>query len=187
MSPDSPKNEPLRPPHPLAVELIERLRGRPGAPILEIGRGSGRNRRALEAAGHDVSDLSERQTAPCAAAISTHALLHGTPVSIAERLSQISGRIERDAPLFATFGSKRDARYGEGKQLGRDTYASENGDEAGVPHTYFDESQLRVLLAGDWIIESLEEHDVDEVAGSWAHQERPLKNSVHWFARLRKR
>jgi hypothetical protein len=187
MSPDSPQNEPLRPPHPLALELIERLRERPRALVLEIGRGSGRNRRALEAAGFAVSDIEDASSNLCAAAISTHALLHGTPDSIAAMLSRISRRLEASATLYATFGSQRDSRYGQGVQLGRQTFAPENGDETGVAHTYFDEGQLRRLLGDEWVIESLEEHDVDEVAGAWAHQQQPLKNSVHWFARLRKR
>ena len=187
MSPNSPQNEPLRPPHPLALELIERLRHHPRASVLEIGRGSGRNRRALEAAGYTVIDIDERSGESAEAAISTHALLHGSPDEIATLLLCIADRLERGAVLFATFGSPRDARYGEGTELGPQTFAPDDGDEAGVPHTYFDEPQLRRLLENGWIIESLEEHDVDEIAGSWAHKKRPLKNSVHWFARIVKR
>ena len=187
MSQNSPQNEPLRPPHPLALELIERLGERHHAPILEIGRGSGRNRSALEAAGYNVIDVDEPATTPAAAAISTHALLHGSPQEIAATLSRIVQRLERGAVFFATFGSQRDARYGEGTRLGPLTFAPESGDEAGVPHTYFDETELRRLLERDWIVESLEERNVDRIAGSWAHQKRPLKDSIHWFARLMKR
>ena len=60
-------------------------------------------------------------------------------------------------------------------------------DERGVAHTFFDESRLRELLARHFEIESLTEHDVDEIAGSWAHQHRPLNRAVHWFAIATKR
>lgn len=187
MSPDSPQQQPLRPPHPLALELIERLRQRPGAPVLEIGTGSGRNRAALERAGHPVVDIAAAAAAPHAAAISTHALLHGMPAGIAGLLARIFDRLEPNAPLYATFGSVRDARYGEGERLDEHTFAPLDGDERGVAHTFFDEARLRAMLECDWIVETLEERAVDEIAGAWAHQTTPLKRSVHWFARLKRR
>ncbi|HUA09530.1 MAG TPA: hypothetical protein VMA98_09670, partial [Candidatus Acidoferrales bacterium] len=74
MTSDSPEAL-SRPPHPLALALIERLRERPGAEVLEVGAGSGRNTPALIAAGLRVG--SEPARGPYAAALSTHALLHG--------------------------------------------------------------------------------------------------------------
>ena len=73
MTSDSPEAVP-RPPHPLALDLIERLRDRPGARVLEIGAGSGRNTRALIGAGLRVQ--APPDSGPYAAALSTHALLH---------------------------------------------------------------------------------------------------------------
>ena len=177
MSNDSP-HAPHRPPHPLALELIERLRGRPGARVLEIGAGSGRNTRALAAAGLAVQTLPATD---CAGAISTHALLHGTRESLAAQLAQIARSLERDAPLYATFGSVRDARYGKGRALEPHVFAPLDGDEIGVPHAYFDEARLRALLAPYFTIESIYEAAVDEIAGSWAHPAAPLRNAVHWF------
>jgi SAM-dependent methyltransferase len=182
---DSPGEESVRPPHPLALALIERLRSRPGALVLEVGGGSGRNTAALEAAGYTVRGIDDG-TDSCAAALSTHALLHGTPPSIAALLERIAARLERKAPLYTTFGSINDARYGEGERIEEHVFAPASGDERGVAHAFFDETRLRALLRERWTIESIEERAVDEIAGSWAHQERPLHGAMHWFVVARR-
>ncbi|HET9031053.1 MAG TPA: hypothetical protein VFN49_12840, partial [Candidatus Aquilonibacter sp.] len=174
-----------RPPHPLALALIDRLRAHAAPAVLEIGPGSGRNTRALEAAGFRVLTLDDDAVAT--AALSTHALLHGTPASIAALLERVHSRLEADAPFFVTFGSIRDARYGAGTTIEPHVFAPADGDEAGVAHCYFDEARLRRLLARAWSIESLEETNVDAIAGSWAHAQKPLERAVHWFAKLRRR
>ncbi len=184
MNPDSPEAVP-RPPHPLALDLIERLRDRPGARILEIGPGSGRNTRALEAAGFHVR--SQPADARYAAALTTHALLHGTPASIAGELAAIAAALERGAPLFGTFGSTRDARYGTGALLEPDVYAPHAGDEQGVAHAYFDRVRLGELLAPHFTIESMREVAVDDIAGKWAHPQAPLRDAIHWFVVATKR
>ena len=184
MKADSPEAVP-RPPHPLALDLIDRLRGRPGAPVLEVGTGSGRNTRALVAAGLRVH--TALQDGPYAAALTTHALLHGTPASIGRALTTIAAALEADAPLYGTFGSTKDARYGIGTELEAHVYVANDGDEAGVPHAYFDESRLRELVATDFAIESMREVPVDDVAGKWAHTSAPLRGAVHWFVIATKR
>ena len=79
--------------HPLAVRLVEHLRGGPEIRVLEFACGGGRNTRALRGAGLDVvtiDDPTAASPAPFAglpgdfaAALSTHGLLHGTPAIIA--------------------------------------------------------------------------------------------------------
>lgn len=182
MSPNSPEHGSIRPPHPLCLALVERLRDRPGADVFEIGSGSGRNTRALLAAGFTVNATP----GPYAGALSTHALLHGTPDDIREELETIARALESGAPFFATFGSDRDARCGEGTRVADHAFAPTHGDEAGVTHAFFDRTRLRALLEERFTVESLRECDVDDVAGSWAHRERPLRGAVHWFAELRK-
>lgn len=182
MSPDSPEHGSIRPPHPLCLALVERLRERPRADVFEIGSGSGRNTRALLAAGFTVNAT----LGPYAGALSTHALLHGTPDEIRESLHAIARALEPDAPFYVTFGSVRDARCGEGTRVADHAFAPTHGDEAGVVHAFFDEKRLRAMLEEHFVIESLHERDVDEVAGSWAHRERPLRGAVHWFAELRR-
>ena len=178
MSPVSP--EPAhRPPHPLALELIERLADRTGACVLEVGAGSGRNTRALVDAGLAVCALPTQE--PCAAGLTTHALLHGTPRSIGEQLAAIAHALEPSGLLFATLGSVRDARYGVGDAREAHVYAPLDGDEVGVVHAYFDQERLRALLAPHFTIESMREVDVDDIAGAWAHTSAPLRGAVHWF------
>ncbi len=184
MNPDSPEAVP-RPPHPLTLDLIERLRDRPGARILEVGAGSGRNSRALEAAGFRVG--SPPADGLYAAALTTHALLHGTPTSIAGDLATIATALEPGAPLFGTFGSTRDARNGAGTPIEPYVYASEAGDEQGVAHAYFDRARLGELLAPHFTIESMREVAVDNIAGTWAHQQAPLRDAIHWFVVATKR
>jgi SAM-dependent methyltransferase len=180
------------PPHPLALRLIDRLQGRPQAAVLEFASGSGRNARALERAGRSVVEIDDATAAspaafagvsgPFAAALSTHGLLHGTPSIIAGNLRQIAERLEEGGLLYATFGSAGDARFAKGERIDEFTYAQLDGEERGVPHAFFDRRRLRALLEHRFSIESIEEHMVDEVAGSWAHRERPLSGAVHWFA-----
>src|SRR5579863_5306025 len=125
MTPDSPPPTP-RPPHPLTLALIARLRRTGGGSVLEIGPGSGRNTRALEAGGLTVVGLE----APHAdGALSTHALLHGTSREVAALLREIGDRLSPGAPLFATFGSVRDSRFAAGRMVEPFVYAPEGGDE----------------------------------------------------------
>lgn len=175
------------PPHPLALALIECLRDRRGARVLEIGTGSGRNTKALVAAGLTAESFDAEPAAPYAAALSTHALLHGTREAIARRLGEIAALLEPGAPLYATFGSVRDARCGTGERIADGVYAPLDGDEAGVAHAYFDRASLMALLDRDWSVESLDEVDVDGIAGRWAHVRAPLRGAVHWFAIARRR
>jgi hypothetical protein len=61
-----------------------------------------------------------------------------------------------------------------------DTFAALDGDEAGVPHAYFDERSLRAILEPHFDVTSLIEWDATKTAGSWAHA-TPLSEAVHWF------
>ena len=153
--------------------------------VIECGIGSGRNRRALHAAGLAVDDFEAIVPGKrYDGALSTHHLLHGTRESIATELNTIAGALRNHGVLYATFGSKRDSRFGHGQKRGSQTYAPTLGDEIGVPHTFWDEARLRTLLGEHFRIESLNETVVDDIAGRWAHQEQPLQNAVHWFAVL---
>jgi Methyltransferase domain len=183
--------------HPLAQRLIECLRGECGGRVLDFAAGSGRNAAALREAGFAVIEVDDAAAASCeslarlnervAAVLSTHGLLHGTASAIAAHIHAIAAVLEEGGWLCATFGSSRDARFGEGERLNDATYAPTAGDERGVAHTFYSRSELRALLDPLFAIESLTEHAVDEVAGSWAHQEQPLTGAVHWFVIARKR
>ncbi|MEO6835752.1 MAG: hypothetical protein ABI231_07600 [Candidatus Tumulicola sp.] len=199
MPPHSPQDESsIRPPHPLAQRLIERLRERPGSRVLDFCTGSGRNAAALSRAGHAVAALNDDHPAAWpdapapgrdrfAAVICTHGLLHGTTETIAGRLSALAGLLGADGLFYAVFGSVRDARFGKGTPIDRNTFAPVDGDERGIAHTYFSRAPLRALLETDFVIELLEEYDADGVAGSWAHAKQPLLGAVHWFVIAKRR
>jgi hypothetical protein len=138
---------------------------------------------AAAAAAQPLHEISE----PFDAAVSTHALLHGTHDAIAARVRAIAERLRSGGLLYATFGSSRDARFGEGRKLGDWTFAPLDGDERDVPHTYFDRVRLVAILEPHFDVESLEELGVDRIAGQWAHSSRPLLGAAHWFLKGRKR
>jgi SAM-dependent methyltransferase len=196
----SPQDEaPIRPPHPLALRAIERLRERlPGrVRVLDVASGTGRNSAALEQAGFDVVAVDDESAMRVSAmrslhgafagAVSTHGFLHGTAAEIAERLDALAAHLEPDAVLAATFGSTADERFGKGIEIDPSTYAPGEGDERGIPHAFFSQSQLSALLEPEYEIEWSEERGVDEIAGKWAHRQAPLSGAVHWFVIARRR
>jgi SAM-dependent methyltransferase len=192
MSNSSPDAQNLRRGHPLAAELIARLQ-HSRASVLDVGAGSGRNTDALAAAGLNVRSVPDAQSASFDvpeqsfdAAIGTHAFLHGTPSSVTQMAARVARALKPGGFFYATFASKRDARYGKGTRIAQDAFAPESGDEAGVAHAYFDETGLRRALEPAFEIETLTEENVDAVVGRWAHAQRPSGN-VHWFVRARKR
>ena len=164
--------------------------------MLDYCTGSGRNSAALRAAGFEVVGISDsaaddpESLSPAigtfAATVSTHGLLHGTVAAIASRLAHIADRLEPGGLLYAAFGSVRDARYGTGQRIAAATFAPLDGDERGVAHTYFTRAELEALLGSHFDIEALDDRDVDAVAGTWAHGERPLSRAVHWFVIARR-
>jgi|SRR5579884_19673 len=179
-------------PHPLAAQLVHRLRAQPDAYVLDLGCGRGRNTDALESAGHRVYSVADDRVHEILtgtlfdAAISTHALLHGTRESCEALLSSVARSLKPAAPFYAAFASSSDARFGKGVRIDAQTFAPLEGDEHGVPHVYFDRVQLQSLLEPHFVLESLEQRAVDEVVGSWAHPVRPA-GTVHWFVRAHHR
>src|ERR1700759_2219350 len=82
----------IRPPHPLAVELSERLVGRAGARVLDYCSGSGRNAAFLRRCGFDVDAIADAAAETFdrtvtsnefAGIVTSHGLLHGYAPRIA--------------------------------------------------------------------------------------------------------
>ncbi len=182
------------PPHPLVAALIVALPA--GSRVLLVGVGSGRHIPPLLEAGFRVDVLDEESLRTIVdgeqlaggfdGALTTHALLHGTPGAIAAALGAIGERLRDGAPFHLTLGSTADPRFGAGARIEDGTWAANGGPESGVPHSYFDEAGARVLLA-DWDVLALEQHSAAETAGRWAHQPEELASMVHWFARITRR
>jgi hypothetical protein len=178
--------------HPLARALIARLGSRTDLMVLDFAAGSGRNTRALRAAGLRVASVADSiaesatplagLTGRFAAALSTHGLLHGTPPIVSNNVGAIAQRLAPGGLLYATFASSRDARFGKGERIDAWTYAPIDGDERGVAHAYFDRAGLLGLLEPHFTIESLDERSVDDIVGAWAHRASPLRGAMHWFA-----
>lgn len=175
--------------HPLAERLIRHTREHPiDGPVIEVGTGSGRNTRALVEAGIEVVSVPDETPYTqlpggrevYGAALSTHAYLHGTEAKLRAGIAELRRVLRRNAPLFITLGSFKDARYGLGIPFDERSFAPGDGDEAGIPHVYFDRDGVVELLAG-FAIESLEEVDVDAIVGRWAHPTDEISGRVHWF------
>src|SRR5579863_3482940 len=97
---------PMRPPHPLALRAIERLRERvPGrVRVLDVASGSGRNAAALQQAGFEVLAVDDETAIKAGAlrslhgafdgAVSSHGFLHGTAAEVADRLDALAAHLE---------------------------------------------------------------------------------------------
>jgi SAM-dependent methyltransferase len=192
-SPSSQENFDPQGPHPLAVRLIAHLRAEGiDGPILEVGTGRGRNRRALEAAGFVVEALDDAvpytqlpaARATFAAAIATHAYLHGATAKLRAGFAELARVLVPGAPAFVTLGSIDDARFGFGEEFDEATFAPGDGDEAGIPHGYYDRHGVTDVVR-PFVVRDAENVDVDEIVGRWAHDDpEDIGGRRHWFCEL---
>jgi len=179
-----------------------------------VGVGSGRHIPPLSAAGFDVDVLEEDAGRASRAAerfgrveglrvfhgsyrnppdsfsgydgaLSTHALLHGSPAQISSALAATGGTLREGALFHLTLGSAKDPRYGRGAMLDDFTWAEETGPERGVAHAFFDVVAASALLAG-WNVLELDERSAAETAGLWTHSPAETATIVHWFVRLQR-
>jgi hypothetical protein len=178
-------------PHPLATALARSLASeRPGVRVLVLGAGNGRSLPVLIDAGLEVdaveadADVSAL-AGPYGGVLSTHALLHGTQLSVRERAHALATITIQHGLLHATFGSTSDPRFGVGIAVAGGGWASRDGPEAGIAHAYFDRRGLLEILSGFEVV-SADERDVRQMVGRWAHDADPNFPSVHWFVVARR-
>lgn len=180
--------------HPLAERLIASAAERPlDGPVIEVGTGSGRNTRALVEARLAVVGIPDstpytqlgNARESFGAALSTHAYLHGATDKVRAGTAELRRVLRPGAPAFITLGSLRDARYGLGIPVDERTFAAGAGDEVGIPHAYFDRDGTIEVMAG-YAVESLEEVEVDDIVGRWAHADDDVGGRVHWFVVARR-
>jgi hypothetical protein len=178
--------------HPLARVLLAFAADRPlEGPVIEVGSGSGRNARALVDAGVQVVSVPDEVSYTqlpgthdmYAAALSTHAYLHGTTAKLRSGFGELRRVLRPGAPIFVTLASLRDARYGLGIPFDERSFAPGDGDEAGIPHAYFDRDGVNEILHGFFVVDQAEEADVDAIVGRWAHSDDAVTGRVHWFVR----
>lgn len=157
--------------------------------MIEVGGGSGRNTRALVEAKVPVvtvPDSTPYTQLPggrenYGAALSTHAYLHGTTDKLRIGFAELRRVLGSEAPIFVTLGSISDSRYGLGIPFDERSFAPGDGDEAGIPHAYFDRDGVLEVLRGSFALDALEEVAVNAIAGRWAHENDDVEQRVHWF------
>ncbi|MBV8150665.1 MAG: hypothetical protein JO101_07410 [Candidatus Eremiobacteraeota bacterium] len=178
--------------HPLARRLADTVPADAG-PIIVVGDGRGRNSRALEQAGWRTVAIPDDRpytqlgvpARSFAAGLSTHAYLHGNTAKIRLGIAELARVLRAGAPAYLTLGSIRDVRYGFGDPLDENTFAPGNGAEAGIPHAFFDRDGAIDVLRPLTLV-SLEEVEVDDVVGKWAHLDEEPPGKVHWFVAARR-
>ena len=116
------------------------------------------------------------------AALSTSALLHGSTDDVARAVAAVRARLAAGAPFFCTLGSTRDPRHGRGRRVAADTFAPDDGPEAGVLHAYFDDTGARAIFAG-FTLDDVREGSAADTAGRWTHAAAEAADIVHWFVR----
>lgn len=160
--------------------------------VLEVAAGSGRNTRAFLDAGIPILATRDEDATTqlpgsrdlFVAALSTHGYLHGATDKLRAGFAELLRVLEPGATIAITLGSINDERFGFGEASDEHTFAPGDGPEKGVPHAYFERDGVAEILRG-FTIESLEEVEVDEIAGRWAHDE-PETGMRHWFVVARK-
>jgi hypothetical protein len=182
-----------QPAHPLAAEVARLYHERRmTGPVIEIAAGVGRNTKYLVEEGIPIVSTRDDESYTqlpggrrlYAAALSTHGYLHGTVAKLRQGLAELRRVLRPGAPILITLGSIEDARFGLGIALDETTFAPGDGEEAGIPHSYFDRAGVIELLAPAFTVESLAERNVDDVVGRWAHQ--TPGGMWHWFVTARR-
>jgi len=80
------------------------------------------------------------------AMVSTNVLHHGTLMEIKQTVRELNRIMKTGAIGLVVTLSKRDFRYGDGNQIEEDTFVFTEGDEKGITHHFFLESDLRSVF-----------------------------------------
>jgi len=78
--------------------------------------------------------------------VSWDALHHNTIENIRKAVSIIYNNLIVGGLFMTTVLSTKGGAYGEGNEIEKNTFVRENWSEAGVPHHYFDEQEIRELF-----------------------------------------
>lgn len=165
-------------PHERVVELVPILRERGFHRVYDLGCGTGRHLVFLAHAGFEVygSDISEmalkyshdwlRREGLRArltradmtlipypdgffdAVISLYVIYHNTLNQMKKAVAEIHRVLRPGGLALLTFMSKRNYRYGRGKQLEPDTFVPDLGPDEGIPHHFSDREEIESLLSG---------------------------------------
>ena len=78
--------------------------------------------------------------------ISWDALHHNTNANISNSVRLVYDNLLKDGMFMLTLLSTKGGAYGQGNEIEKNTFVNDSGFEAGVPHHYFDENEVRALF-----------------------------------------
>lgn len=185
-------------PEVLVRATVPLLRQRDITSVLDVGCGIGRHARFLAAegftcAGIDGSaagiDFARQQAAACGLAIdyrigefyalpfddhsfglviAWNVLYHGDGATAQRALREICRVLKPGGLYVGTMLSKRNARYGQGREVSRDTFVIDGGEEDKAhPHFYCDAATLVAMHQG---LEVIELRDHEQIPGAYHWQ-----------------
>lgn len=80
--------------------------------------------------------------------VSWDALYHNTRVQIQQAIHMVHEHLVPGGFFLVTLKSTRADLYGQGEMIEPNTYLMPEGSEAGIPHHYSDEAEIRVFFQG---------------------------------------
>lgn len=196
-------------PHEVVIRFAAELKTRGARRVLDLGCGAGRHvvylaREGFEVCGTDVSprglqftrawldreglnadlQLSDMTVIPYPdnyfdAMISTYVIHHNTLANIRRCIAEVHRTLAVGGRGLLTVQARYGSRFGKGKEVEPYTFVDDRGAEAGVPHHFFGEQELRDLFAAFATVE-LTPLEWDEVQGK-----RTYRHS-HYIVAVRK-
>ncbi|MFO8034512.1 MAG: class I SAM-dependent methyltransferase [Candidatus Bipolaricaulota bacterium] len=75
-------------------------------------------------------------------------IYHGTLAQVRKAVAEIRRVLRPGGAALITFKSRESYRFGCGRQIEPNTFAPDEGDDAGTPHHYSDRGEVEELLSG---------------------------------------
>lgn len=120
--------------------------------------------------------------------VSWDVLQHNTIKKIKETISVMWEHLLPQGMLLATIKSNKADLYGKGREIEPNTFILDTGKEAGVPHHYFDETELRSLFDTDlWEIKVMAEQIIINVEKTEKFWEYTPFRTTTWCVLMQKK
>jgi 2-polyprenyl-3-methyl-5-hydroxy-6-metoxy-1,4-benzoquinol methylase len=175
-------------------------------PVLDIGCGCGRHLVYLAGLGYDVygidtSSVALEQTAEhlrrhglnahlaqatmwaipfertsFSVALCVNVINHATPEEIKHTISGLAPRLKPSALFLLTTLTPNDYKA-KGQRKGQCSFVCDEGPEAGILHTFFDETSIRQLLEPSFVVEQVQVANYKQRSGTG----KPLCGEHLWI------